>query len=308
MFNRFHRQLLLSSCVFVIIAQGCGGGGSDNPSVESTVPDGLSDYIGTWVASCTSAAPTFIYTLSISPDGQYWVVEREYDAEANCGDDNSLENVKITTALVSDIAANSDNNQYKDLYLNVSRTRKTPYSTKQVSEWISAEHCGRTDWSQGSEMTFDSNNSGNGCHQNTVRPAVLLDATTLSMNGRGGFDGLDPVDIVYTRQSSNPRLTGKIAGKPWMAISGTAEELFTPGELFFVIHETYIPDVCNSFASSVNHILFSFPATTGSYTLSLSGDTVTLYDGDTNYIALDGSVDISTVTTDLVTGSMTATR
>jgi hypothetical protein len=193
------------------------------------------------------------------------------------------------------------------LFVNISKTRKTPYSATQVSEWISAEYCGKTDWNLGNEVTFDTNNLGNGCHQDTTRPAVLLDATTLSMNGRGTFDGSDPDDIVYTRQSNNPLLTGKIGGTPWMAISGTAEELFSPGELFYVLHDTYIPDACNPFYSSEYHVLFSLPAATCAYSLDLNSNTVTLFEGDTNYIAWQGSVEIETLTTDLVTGSITAT-
>ena len=302
-------RLLFCSSI-ALLASACGGGSSSDSGGSSgtSVPALLANYVGTWVASCTTDAPSVIYTLSINSSGQYWLLAREYDSAANCGDDANLANSQISTSVTATIEANTSNSQYNDFYLTNSEVRMTAHSASQVSSWISSAQCDKTDWSVGSEAEFNASSSGNGCFQTSTRAAMQLSGSTLLMNTRGGFDGGDPPDIVFTKQSASPLLTGKIGGTAWMVVSGKVSAGFDAGTLSYTLYDTYVPDICNTFYfSSRSVVLFSLPEATGSYSLGLSSNTVTLYDGSTNYIVTSGSVEIDTLTAGQAAGSMDAT-
>jgi len=301
-------NLLVIPLAAVSIAGCGGGGGSSGGGGNSTLASQLTDYIGTWQATCTTEAPAKAYTLSINSNGQYWMVTREYDDAANCGDDAHITNQRIDTSEVTSVQANDNNSAYNDLYIDNDSLRLTPHSSAIVSAWISSQLCGKTDWSVDSEAEFDANNTGNTCFQPNTRPAVRLSGTNLLLNGRGGFDGGDPADTVFTKQSSSPLLTGKIGGEPWMAVSGKVSAGFDAGTLSYTLYDTYVPDICNNFFfSSRGTVLFSLPEATGNYSLGLSSNTVTLYDGTTNYIVTSGEVDLNNLTTSLAEGSVDAT-
>lgn len=286
---------------------GCGGGAGGESSSGGNTSSALRDYVGTWVASCTTAAPTSIYTLSINASGQYGMLTREYDSSENCGNDDNILYSRIDTASVTSIEANAANADYNDLYISNSAVRMTPHSSEQVSSWISSVQCNKTDWNVGTEAEFTATSNDNGCFQLNSRPAVQVNASSLSMNGRGGFDGADPDDTLFSKQSSSALLMGKIGGEAWIAVSGKARPGFGSNSLSFTLYDSYVPDICDTFFfSSRSVVLFSSPAATGSYPLSLQSNTVTLYDGETNYIVTSGSFAIDTLSDTAVGGSISA--
>ena len=294
---------------FLINLIGCGGGGAS--SGGGNLPVDLPDYVGTWVANCTSDWPTYVFTLSINASGQYFLISNEYDSEANCGDDAYILNTSIDTATVSSIEANTANAAYKDIFVSISETRKTAHATSEVSNWISTEYCGKTDWSIGTEATFTTGNPGTGaggtCYQSSSRPAVLLNGSVLSVNGRGGFDGSDPADVVYSKQSDTPLLSGFIDGSPWVVVSGKASLGYDAGLLLYSLYDTYVPDICNTiYFSSRSSVLFSRPDASGDYPLGFDY-TVTLYDGTTNYLVTSGTSSLQSVTSTEITGNIGAT-
>lgn len=304
-----YRYALMSA--LLILLGGCGGGGSSNDG-GSSLPADLPNYVGTWVASCSSDWPTYVFTLSINASGQYFLISNEYDSAANCGNDANILNTSIDSATVTSIEANASNAAYSDIYVAVSETRKTAHAASEVSGWISAEYCGKSDWSAGTEATFNASNPGTGasstCYQSSSRPAALLSGSTLSINGRGGFDGADPADVVYSKQSSMPLLSGVINGTPWVMISGKARPGFDAGSLFYTLYDTYVPDICNTFYISSRYtVLFSLPDASGEYALGLGGYSVTLYDGTSNYIVTSGSNTLQSVTSNEVNGNTSAT-
>lgn len=297
-------------CMLPVALIGCGGGGGSSDG-GSKLPADLPDYIGTWLASCTSDWPTYVFTLSINASGQYFLIRNEYDSAADCGDDAHILNTSIDTATVTSIETNATNTSYKDIFVSISETRKTAHATSEVSAWISTEYCGKTDWSVGTEATFNTGNPGSGaggtCYQSSSRPAVLLNGSTLSVNGRGGFDGSDPADVVYSKQSDTPLLSGVISGSAWVIVSGKARPGFEAGTLMYSLYDTYLPDICNAFYfSSRSSVLFSRPDTSGDYPLGFNY-TVTLYDGMTNYLATSGSSSLQSVTSTEVSGNIDTT-
>ncbi|MGD8567205.1 MAG: hypothetical protein PVJ39_03795 [Gammaproteobacteria bacterium] len=294
--------------VLLIALSGCGGGGS---SGGNSVPDGLSDYIGTWVANCTTDWPTHVFTLSINDSGQYFLISNEYDSAANCGNDANLLNTNIDTATVTSIETNANNASYKDIYLSVIETRKTPQSSSEASDWISQEYCGQTLWLPGMEATFNASNTGSAtsiCYQPNLRPAALLNGSTLSINGRGSFDGGDPPDVVYSKQASLPLLSGVIDDSPWVMVSGKASPDFGAGSLSYSMYDTYVPDtdICNGFFGGRDKVLAVLPDTGGNFTLNLGTYSVTLFDvgNNDNYIILSGSGTLQNVTSTEVSGNM----
>ncbi len=295
----------------LLTLSGCG---SDEPSSQTSKLTELSSYVGTWEASCTTDYPDQKYLLVISSDAQYWMVTYTYSSASTCGDDNNLDSVDITTSVITDIDTNPTNSDYEDVFIDNVEVRKTAYSTSQVSSWIGEEYCGATDWQVGVEKLFNSDAVGTyvfgTCYSNNNGPVYNLADNTLTLNGRGGFDGSDPAEIIFTRLSTETPLMGKMDGKPWMAISSRARDGFDAGTLSYSIYDTHVADICTAFSPSRDMVLFSLTESVGTYTLSstpaageLYATTATLYAGNTNYIVTSGEIVLSTITSSAISGS-----
>ena len=106
-------------------------------------------------------------------------------------------------------------------------------------------------------------------------------------------------------------LQGKIGGTDWIYKSGTGEESSYDNTLISIDIYDIDPDgggPCDNFVyfNADNIVMMSVPDSPGLYSLG-SSRTITLYDGYTNYILTEGSLEILTIDTGgMVTGTIAA--
>ena len=90
-------------------------------------------------------------------------------------------------------------------------------------------------------------------------------------------------------------LTGKIAGVDWTLASGSASEAFSDTEMSIDMFMEMDTNLCDFTSPDGNKVLFTIEKTVGEYELGLLKQTVTMYDGTTNFVAIKGAVEILSV-------------
>lgn len=137
--------------------------------------------------------------------------------------------------------------------------------------------------------------------------AFLNTSCGKASDGAGGTSGADYV---------NQDLTGKIAGQNWDFLLGTAKiSSFDSTELSLKFYNTDVSNPCDSFAMGIPpYVMTSVKNQVGETTFSIglngqTGDTLTLYDGTTNFIVTSGKIEILSIdlVQNLVTGRVVAT-
>lgn len=107
-------------------------------------------------------------------------------------------------------------------------------------------------------------------------------------------------------------LQGMVNGVEWTYASGFAEESFSDSTKYSIDLYAGDPsggDVCatGAFSHIDDYVMFSVPKEVGVYDLGLSqGQTVTIYAGGTNYICVEGAVEIVSVTDTEIVGKLNA--
>lgn len=104
---------------------------------------------------------------------------------------------------------------------------------------------------------------------------------------------------------------GQVEGNNWTFVSGLSEvSFFDEANISFELTSETYEDPCAEFILDGVRVLFDAPAEVGIYELSFSenGHTVTLYNPETqlNSIAVDGAIEIVSITETEVTGRIDA--
>ena len=103
---------------------------------------------------------------------------------------------------------------------------------------------------------------------------------------------------------------GTLGGQPWTFGKAVVKK---GSDLSVTMYADPTVDDCTTTASSTNTVFWSQPATTGERKLKFSltdisnSQTVTYYDGNTNYILTEGLIDISVLTDATATIGLVAT-
>ena len=122
--------------------------------------------------------------------------------------------------------------------------------------------------------------------------------------GGGGGSSATTSTTTSIDTISDQTLQGQIGGISWTYVNGKASiSSSDSSQLSIRMYDETVADICNATSTPSKSILFSVTAAVGTYNLSLGTQSVTLYDGTTNNIAVSGVIVISELTTDAVTGS-----
>jgi hypothetical protein len=113
----------------------------------------------------------------------------------------ALASTTAMSATVTAIAASESNPAYDTFFINIHEVRVTPRTAGQAADWNAGGYGGVTTWVPDVTLTFDGDNPGAWDQgiiwQSHVAVSVQREGDLLSVNERGGFDGLDPPEDVY---------------------------------------------------------------------------------------------------------------
>lgn len=130
-----------------------------------------------------------------------------------------------------------------------------------------------------------------------IRAVLCLGlASTLFACGKSESNGSDSGDRNGGYQVKDQVAQGSIGGQTWSFRSGRAKpDPFKSGSLAFDLWDIEVSDPCNDFTFPNRSILFSLPAASGDYPMSLER-TFTFYSNDNganrNFVATSGQINL----------------